>query len=449
MLSKTPLRQIKDVRELLSNENARNQLASVAAKHMSPERMMRVVANAIRTTPKLQEAEPLSMLGALMNCAALGLEPNTQLGHAYLVPFFNGRKKVTEVQLLIGYKGYIDLARRSGMLTSIHADVVYSDDQHFSSEYGSNQHLRHVPGPRKGDRLGAYCHIKVKNGDLTGEGHVYMTADEILAIRDASQGWNSAKKFGKTVDSPWSAHADRMWAKTAVRRLANSGEMPMSIEFLTAIETDDARVDYAAYAMNPDDGPVIEGEADEIDAGARQVEAETAKKEPAQKQAEKARDEEQEKPKAADRKTADVEPGFDIDERPAGKGDERAPAREAAAEQKEEKTRNSAAADRKPLEALRDQIINDLNDTGMADACEDFHKEQGNLKRLEDGAPDLLAEIKEAFDLFDSDESGSISVKELTTAMRSLGFDTKNAVVYKMIEEMDEDGTPLFSLTFR
>ena len=62
---------------------------------------------------------------------------------------------------------------------------------------------------------------------------------------------------------------------------------------------------------------------------------------------------------------------------------------------------------------------------------------------------DEIEEIKEAFDLFDSDESGSISVKELTTAMRSLGFDTKNAVVYKMIEEMDEDGTPLFSLTFR
>lgn len=399
MISKAPLRQVKDVRELLSNENARNQLASVAAKHMSPERMMRVVANAIRTTPKLQEAEPLSMLGALMNCAALGLEPNTQLGHAYLVPFWNSRKKVTEVQVIIGYKGYIDLARRSGMLMSIHADVVYSDDQHFSSEYGSNQHLKHVPGPRKGDRLGAYCHIKVKNGDLTGEGHVYMTKDEILAIRDASQGWNSAKRFNKTAESPWSAHADRMWAKTAVRRIANSGEMPMSIEFMTAMEVDDIRVDYAAYAMNPEDGPVIEGEADEVDAGAKQVEAEarTAKADAAPKAVEKPKPE----TKIEDRKVAqEVEPGYDIDARPEERGSEKAPEAKAAAEHKaEERSDKPAAADvdRKPLEALRDQIINDLNDTGMVDACRDFHTTQGNMQRLKDGAPDLFDEIEAAF----------------------------------------------------
>jgi recombination protein RecT len=68
-----PLRQVKSVKQLLMNDNARDQLAAVAAKHMSPERMMRVVASAIRTTPKLQECDPMSFLGALMQCAALGL----------------------------------------------------------------------------------------------------------------------------------------------------------------------------------------------------------------------------------------------------------------------------------------------------------------------------------------------------------------------------------------
>ena len=61
-------------------------------------------------------------------------------------------------------------------MVSLHADVVYGDDVEFSHEYGSNQHLRHRPGPRKGTMLGAYCHIRLKDG----EGHVYMTGEEIL-----------------------------------------------------------------------------------------------------------------------------------------------------------------------------------------------------------------------------------------------------------------------------
>ena len=382
IVSKAPLRQVKDVRELLSNENARNQLASVAAKHMNPERMMRVVANAIRTTPKLQEAEPLSMLGALMNCAALGLEPNTQLGHAYLVPFWNGRKKCTEVQVVIGYKGFIDLARRSGALVSIHADVVYDDDTHFSAEYGSNQHLKHIPGPRKGNREGAYCHIKVKNGDMTGEGHVYMTGDEITRIRDASQGYQSAKKFGKTGDSPWVAHADRMWAKTAVRRLANSGEMPMSIEFMQAMEIDEAKVDYAAYAINPDDGVTIDGEATDADEDTGEV----VDEDPKPKQVEKPKPE----TKIEDREAAEeIEPGYDIDARPV---------EEKKAEAKP-KAEDKPAGDGTPAQALvaiAAQITKDVEESGMVDAVTEFH--QANLDRLEREAPPLYQSVMDVIE---------------------------------------------------
>lgn len=376
--NKSPLRQVKDVRELLSNENARNQLASVAARHMSPERMMRVVASAIRTTPKLQEADPLSMLGALMNCAALGLEPNTQLGHAYLVPFFNGRKKVTEVQVIIGYKGYIDLARRSGSLVSIHADVVYSDDVHFSSEYGSNQHLKHIPGPRKGERLGSYCHIKVKSGELTGEGHVYMTADEVLAIRDASQGWNSAKKFGKTADNPWSSHADRMWAKTAVRRLANSGEMPMSIEFMQAMEIDDSHVDYASFALNPDDGVTIDGEVDEETGEIVEEKAKPA-------QVEKPKPETKVETKKA---AEEIEPGYDIDARPD-----------------EKKTANDGETPAMDLVKISNQIMTDIADSGMPGAIVEFHSANGNLKRLEEGAPGLYSDVMDAIKAAEAEEA--------------------------------------------
>lgn len=268
-----PLRQVKSVKQLLLNDNARDQLAAVAAKHMSPERMMRVVANAIRTTPKLQECDPMSFLGALMHCASMGLEPNTPLGHAYLIPFENKRKGIVEVQTVIGYKGFLDLSRRSGQVKSIHADVVYDDDELFSHEYGSNQHLRHKPGPRDGKKIGAYCHVKLNYGpDVEAEGHVYLNAKQILRIRDQfSQGWKTAVRFNKTAESPWTLHEDVMWAKTAVRAMANRGEIPMSVEFMLAMENDEKPMDYRAFAMNPTAGvtPVeddfIEGETVETE----------------------------------------------------------------------------------------------------------------------------------------------------------------------------------------
>lgn len=273
-LNSVPLRQVSDVRGLLMNAKARDQLAAVAAKHMNPERMMRVVANAIRTTPKLQQCEPMSFLGAMMHCAAMGLEPNTPLGHAYLIPFENKKKQITEVQVVIGYKGYIDLARRSGQLASIHGDVVYSDDDLWSHEYGSNAHLRHRPGPRKGEQLGAYCHVKLSLGDgITAEGHRFMTIDEIIKHRNThSQGWKTAVKFGKTKDSPWNENGpqfESMAIKTVVRSLANRGELPMSIEFMEAMASDEAPADFRAFALNPTaglsgmDDDFIEGEAEE------------------------------------------------------------------------------------------------------------------------------------------------------------------------------------------
>jgi recombination protein RecT len=255
-----PLGQVRHVRELLMNDAARGQLASVAARHMNPERMMRVVANAIRTTPQLSECEPMSMLGALMTCASLGLEPNTPLGHAYLIPFKNNKKGVTEVQLIVGYKGFADLARRSGQIVSLHADVVYSDDEFWSYEYGTDMHLRHKPGPRQGVKTHAYCHVKLKDG----EAFVVLPWQQIIKTRDNSQGWKTAVRFGKTAEAPWTKYEDRMAAKTAVRALANAGELPLSIEFMEAMDVDEAKADFRGVAFDPTAGVTIDGEADDI-----------------------------------------------------------------------------------------------------------------------------------------------------------------------------------------
>jgi recombination protein RecT len=249
-----PLRQVTHVKELLSNTQARDQLAAVASKHMNPERMMRVVANAIRTTPKLQECNPMSFLGALMQCASLGLEPNTILGHAYLIPFDkkaknpkNGQWEVVEtnVQLIVGYKGLIDLARRSGHITSLSANIHYSDDELWEYEEGTESKLRHRPGPLAGKKLHAYAIAKFKDG---GHAYVVLPWAHVMKIRDGSQGWQQAVRAKKTEESPWKKHEDEMAKKTAIRALAKY--LPLSVEFMDAMTVDEKPADFGAFARD-------------------------------------------------------------------------------------------------------------------------------------------------------------------------------------------------------
>jgi recombination protein RecT len=287
VLKDVPLRQVQSVKDLLISKQAGQQLAAVAARHMNPERMMRVVANAIRTTPKLQQCEPISFLGALMQCASLGLEPNTILGHAYLIPFdktLNRNKAtertITEVQLVIGYKGLIDLARRSGHITSIHAGIHYSDDATtgglWEYEEGTEAKLRHRNGDMAGQKKHAYAIAKFKDG---GHAYVVMPWSHVMKIRDASQGYKraveNAKKWKKPVDTPWVTHEDAMAKKTAIRALAKY--LPLSVEFSDAMAVDEQSLNYRSFAMDPtqgllpdadqpedqdrDAGDVIEGEA--------------------------------------------------------------------------------------------------------------------------------------------------------------------------------------------
>ncbi len=256
-IAKKPLRQVSDVRELLVNDVAKGQLQSVAAKHMQPERMMRLMANSIRTTPKLAECDPMSLLGSLMTCASLGLEPNTVMGHAYLIPFKNNKKGITEIQIIVGYKGLIDLARRSGHIVSISANIHYSDDELWEYEEGTEARLRHRPNGQEGDKLHAYAIAQFKDG---GHAYVVLPWSKVMQTRDGSQGWQTAKRYNNTAKSPWSTHEDEMAKKTAIRALAKY--LPLSTEFRDAFEADGSKVDYAAFAMNPTEGLQQEVDSD-------------------------------------------------------------------------------------------------------------------------------------------------------------------------------------------
>jgi len=211
-------------------------IAAVLPKHVTPDRMLKIALGAIRTTPKLQEATSESLFGAVITCAMLGLEPNTPAGHAYLIPFRNNQKNRTDVQVIIGYRGLIDLARRSGQIVSISAHAVHANDE-FSYEYGLDEHCKHVPAI-DGDR-GEITHFYAV-AKLVGGGYAFevMSRAGVEKIRDNSQNWKTAVRFKSTEKSIWTLHFEEMGRKTLIRRLYKY--LPTSIEMAQASSLDAA-----------------------------------------------------------------------------------------------------------------------------------------------------------------------------------------------------------------
>lgn len=192
--------------------------------HVSPERFGRIVLTEVRRNKQLLQCDPMSLLGSVMLSAQLGLEPGP-LGHAYLVPYKR------DVTFIIGYKGYIDLARRSGQVSSIQAYPVYPEDE-FRYSLGLNPELHHVPdddGPQDPAKLThAYAVAHYRDG---GFNFVVLTRKKIEAAKARSASARSAKS------SPWSTDYEAMALKTAVRRLATW--LPVSPEFATAMQIDE------------------------------------------------------------------------------------------------------------------------------------------------------------------------------------------------------------------
>lgn len=216
------------------------EIAKMLPKHLNAERLMKVAQVAATTTPALVKCDVASLVGAIGQCAQMGLEPNTVLGHAYLVPFKTKRKDangnerwVNSVQVIIGYKGLIDLARRSGQIVSIAAHEVCAADR-FELVYGLDEKLNHTPAMgERGEVIGFYAVAKLKDG---GHCFEFMSRHQVENIRDGSQGFQQAVRFKNEDDHPWTKHFVEMGRKTVIRRLAKF--LPLSIEFQTAAVLD-------------------------------------------------------------------------------------------------------------------------------------------------------------------------------------------------------------------
>ena len=183
-----------------------------AQRQERAERFTRICLTAMRQTPKLAQCEPASILGAMMTCAQLNLEPNTPQGLAYLIPY--GR----ECQFQVGYKGLMQLMYRSGAIASFNADVVYRQEVEqglFEYESGISPRISHKidllnPEARTGrpeDVIAAYAAVVLKTGEPIVR---LVTKMEIDQARALNRGNSPA----------WRDHYAAMAIKTAIKRLS-------------------------------------------------------------------------------------------------------------------------------------------------------------------------------------------------------------------------------------
>lgn len=244
--------QVVTIRDLL--EKQKKQMALALPKHMTPDRMLRIVMTSIQKTPLLLNCSRESLLGAVMQAAQLGLEPDGVLGKAYLIP--RKRKGNWECQFQTGYKGLIDLAYRSGQVAFIAAEVVRSKD-FLEVNLGTDRSLKHRPfEPTEaeddpGTIRAFYAVAKLKDGSVH---FVFMWHREVDRIKD---------EFSDAADSsfsPWNTNEltyIEMGKKTALRRLCKT--LPASTELQTAVSVEEHQeaglpVDLGDYIEIPTDG---------------------------------------------------------------------------------------------------------------------------------------------------------------------------------------------------
>lgn len=193
---------------------------------LTPERFTRMALSAINNTPELANCTPMSFIAALMNASQLGMEPNTPLGQAYLIPYKN--KGTMECQFQLGYKGLIDLAYRTGQIQIIQAQAVREFDS-FEYQYGLDSKLIHKPGEgERGEVTYIYGLFKLSNG---GYGFEVSNKAEMDAFAA-----KYSKSFGRRY-SPWTEDYESMAKKTVIKRALKYA--PVSSDFQKALSIDE------------------------------------------------------------------------------------------------------------------------------------------------------------------------------------------------------------------
>lgn len=207
----------RTVREWIATDSFKEQVKLALPKHLTPDRFTRIALTAFNRTPKLADCTKESVFQCLLDLSALGLEPDGRRAH--LIPYGN------KCQLIIDYKGIVDLVRRSGEVAYIHADIVCENDE-FDYAFGTGAFLKHKPNLQKrGKSKCVYSYVRLKDGS---EDFDVMSMEDVENVRKKSRSGNSG---------PWVDHFNEMAKKTVFRR--HSKWLPLSSELREKIEQDD------------------------------------------------------------------------------------------------------------------------------------------------------------------------------------------------------------------
>ena len=202
----------------------KDEFRKVLPETIKPDRLIRIALTEMRMNPRLFDASKESLLGALMVSAQLGLEPGA-LGYCYLVPYQNKKTGQLEIQFQLGYKGILELVRRSGQVENIEARVVYEKDR-FDFEYGLNPKLVHKPALKeRGKPVAVYAIARFKSGATAFD---IMSVDEIEAIKKRSK----SPEYG-----PWVTDWEAMAKKTIIKRLCKY--LPLSVDVQRGLAVDE------------------------------------------------------------------------------------------------------------------------------------------------------------------------------------------------------------------
>lgn len=239
------------IRSLLDKQAG--ELSRAVPRHIDPARFLRTTLTVVMQNQKLLDCTPQSIVGAMMQAGAWGLELDPGLGQAYLVPYYDRRKDRTVAQLQIGYQGMIELAMRSTKVRRIMARAVYEKDV-FAYSFGLEEKLEHVPSsePDPGPLTFVYAVATLDEGEKQFD---VMSRADVEKVRGRSRAGN---------DGPWVTDFDAMAKKTVVRRLCKylpkSTELAQVIDREERFERGEDVIDVGEFTTVENDAPVAEAE---------------------------------------------------------------------------------------------------------------------------------------------------------------------------------------------